>query len=545
MADEPAHEPLHARFRGTRWPGLIWAVPVAAALIVGWLGIDAFSKRGPEVTVEFPTTGGIKPGNTVVKFRGVEVGHVTAVHLGKSLATMNVRLRLNGDMAGHLGRGTRFWIAGQNVSFTNLASLKTIVSGPYIAVAPENGPTVDHFTGLTRAPTVNPDRKGITVTITAARKGNLASGAGVFYNQFRIGTVRHIAMDKDGAHFTIHAFIQDRYAHLITTRSRFWNAGGVQMKTGGNGPRLSLQSIPALVSGALGVETPEGGVPAGSNTHFRLYPSETAARDAPGPHAVSYRAVLAGGPGGLEVGAPVMLEGVKAGAVTKIAMSFDPKAGRLETQVRFALDPSEIPLAGPAHWNLKSPRPQMDSMLSALIDEGLRARISRATPLIGQQQLALAMIKGATPATLGTGTIPTIPATPGSSVSHIMDTVSDVLANLHDASQQLAALSQAPQTKKMLQNLANSTAEIAEITRTTRGELPHLLADLRRTTNEADAALRAAHGLLASEGGAANAPESQTLPHTLYELSRAARALRELTDYLTAHPNALILGKER
>ncbi|MGC8528498.1 MlaD family protein, partial [Acidiphilium sp.] len=131
MADPDAPE---ARFRGTRWPGLIWAVPVAAALIVAWLGVAALATRGPEVVVTFPITGGIRPGGTDVTYRGATVGHVVSVHLDASLAAMKVRLRFDPDMDGHLGRGTRYWIAGRHVSFGNLASLKSVIAGPHIAV---------------------------------------------------------------------------------------------------------------------------------------------------------------------------------------------------------------------------------------------------------------------------------------------------------------------------------------------------------------------------------------------------------------------------
>ena len=40
-----------------------------------------------------------------------------------------------------------------------------------------------------------------------------------------------------------------------------------------------------------------------------------------------------------------------------------------------------------------------------------------------------------------------------------------------------------------------------------------------------------------------NQPDTESLGNTLYELSRAARSLRELADYLDRHPEALIHGK--
>jgi paraquat-inducible protein B len=37
-------------------------------------------------------------------------------------------------------------------------------------------------------------------------------------------------------------------------------------------------------------------------------------------------------------------------------------------------------------------------------------------------------------------------------------------------------------------------------------------------------------------------PEAAGLPETLYEVSRAARSLRELSSFLDQHPQALLAG---
>ena len=41
-------------------------------------------------------------------------------------------MRFEPYMAGHLGKGTRYWIGGESVSFSNLRSLKSLISGPLI-----------------------------------------------------------------------------------------------------------------------------------------------------------------------------------------------------------------------------------------------------------------------------------------------------------------------------------------------------------------------------------------------------------------------------
>lgn len=538
-------QPLHARFRGTRWPGLIWAVPVAAAAIVLWLGLEAALQRGPEISVVFPTTGGLKAGTTKVEYRGMTVGHVDSIRILPSLDRIKVSLRFENAMKGHLGRGTVFWIGGRTIALSNLSSIKSLISGPYIGVAPQSGHTVNHFTGLAHEPVLHAGETGLAFILHADRPGNLSRGAGIYYNHFKIGKVVRVAMDHDGQHFTIDGFVQQKYANLISTRSRFWNAGGVSVKTGGSGPRLMLQSIPALVSGAVGVETRPGGKPAKPNAAFRLYGSESTARQAPGPYAVRYHVVLAGGPHGLAKGAVVTLEGSRAGTVTRVAPRYDFAAGRFRTDVRLALEPADIPLAPPAHWNLADPAPQMNAMLSRLIARGLRARMAQQTPVIGGKSIALDIVAHAPKAALGAGSPPEIPSAPGNSINRIMAQVSGILADIHSATSRIAAVSRSPRTKRTLERLDRTITHVDAITRTANAQMPQLLANLRRATAQADAAIRDARGLIARNGNAANAPESSTLPRALYELSRAARSLRELTDYLSGHPNAVIFGKGR
>lgn len=540
MTDQ--QDPVIARFRKARWPGLIWAVPIIALIIVGWLGVSAYLRRGPMVTVTFPISGGLDEGSTV-EYRGLVVGHVVDVRVGKSLSQMQVDIRFESTMKGHLGKGTLFWIAGRQVSITDLSSLKSVIAGPYIDILPHDGPTDGQVVGLGSSPVVNPELAGINVVISAAHKGNLSPGAGIFYGGFRIGTVENVAMIPNGSSFIINAFIEAPYTHLLSNNSRFWDADGVQLETSGGEPRISFLSLGALVSGALGVSTPMGGKALAAGDAFVLYANESLAASAPGPDAVLYRTVISGGPSGLVAGAPVTLEGEQIGDVQQVTMAFNQATGSMETTVELQLDPARIPLSGGATWNLADPRPQMDQMLAHLIAHGLRARLAQSVPMIGQEELALVIMPDAASATLMPGAIPMIPAIAGDSTATLMAQVSDVMANLKTASAQLAALSKSPQTRHTLEHLSQTATNIAAITQTTRQQMPALLADMRAATAQADQALQAAHALLAANGGDAATPQAQTLPRALYELTRAATALRELTNELQAHPNALIFGR--
>lgn len=541
-----------AQNRKPRWPGLIWAVPVAALAIVGWLALRSYLDQGPTVTVEFPTTGGIKADHTVVKYRGVTVGQVTGTRLAKSLQKMSITLRFDPYMAGHLGKGTRYWIAGKEVNFSDLSSLKSIISGPYIGIDPHPGVTVHKVLGLSEEPVLKSEPKGLTLILHSNSFDAVQRAAPIFYRGMQIGEVRGKAQAPNGDSFRIYAFISQKYLHLINARSRFWNAGNIRFHLLGKDSGLHLPPDNAIFSGAISVTTPESGAPATEDMDFPLYPSAEAARWAPSKDAVHYTVTMPGGSQGLDAGAAVLLEGSRVGSVTQVHMGYDPRHHVLETLVDLVVEPQSIPLSE-GSWN--HPRQQMDAMFRALIARGLRAELSQNPPLVGSPEISLVMLHRPSPAQLGAGNPARIPFVAGGSLAGTLDQVNGILREIHAlplseiaknlqvTTHRIAALSQSKKTQETLQHLAAATRHLDAILAAGQKQLPGTLQHLHAASEEAQHALQSIHGLLAANGSAGNAPESTTLPRTLYELSRAAASLRSLSDYLDSHPNALLIGK--
>ena len=62
--------------RKTLLSALIWSLPMAAFIIVAYLGIQWVVERGEVVTVTFKSSGGARIGETKVTYQGVEAGHL-------------------------------------------------------------------------------------------------------------------------------------------------------------------------------------------------------------------------------------------------------------------------------------------------------------------------------------------------------------------------------------------------------------------------------------------------------------------------------------
>ena len=98
-------------------------------------------------------------------------------------------------------------------------------------------------------------------------------------------------------------------------------------------------------------------------------------------------------------------------------------------------------------------------------------------------------------------------------------------------------------TEASIQNLINKL---------NRMPLPEIGENLRRTLANLDVTLTTARGTLMSAHSTIdnanalvepNSAQAQELDATLQEVSRAARSVRVLADYLDRHPEALLRGK--
>ena len=543
-----------ADYHSSRWPGWIWSVPIAAIGIAIWLGIRSFASTGPEVTVVFPQVANIKAGDTMVKFQNLVVGQVEAVKLEKDLRHIRVKLNLHADMAGHLGKGTRFWISGGKPSLSNLSSIRSIISGPSIGIQPAPGRAHSTYQGLAEKPVLSFGEEGTSYVLHTDKLGSVQRGTPIYYLGQEVGTVRDTHMVK-GQSFDITAFIDKPYNEFVHAGTRFWSAGAVSLETGGTGPSLQFQSIPSLIEGAIDFATPQGaaqGPVSKSGDGFTLYSGKNAALYARGPDTVLYRLQFPSSSGSLAAHAAVTFQGTRIGSVVRSTLFYNPSTGDAGIDAVIGIDPSRITLAAKDKWT--NPRAQMDAMLNRLLSQGMRATLVSSPPVIGSDTVALRLAHD-TPAKLGSGTIPEIPTTAGGGVSGIMAKANDIVnkinqmplpriaSNLDETASHVAALTSSPALGETLDNAARTTQHLDHMTHDMEYRIPGMLTQLRLALDKTTDALTSTQRLLASGSSSLSSPEAAGLPRTLYEVQRAARSLRALTDFLDRHPAALISGR--
>jgi paraquat-inducible protein B len=244
---------------------------------------------------------------------------------------------------------------------------------------------------------------------------------------------------------------------------------------------------------------------------------------------------------GLDIGAPLMLSGVKIGSVTDIQLQM--KAADLSERVYVLaeIEPDRIVTIG------EKERTSMEGY-KALIDKGLRAQLQSLSFVTGKLMVSLAYNPD-TPATLRGGVekgvfeIPTIPST----MEQIERTLAnidfeEIFDNLSEAVKGLGDVAKSDEIKDSIRSLNKTIKDADKLIVNVDKEIEPLIESVRNLSDNASATLEQAEKTLSFKEGETAALAFE-VKNALREFSEAARAIRLLADYLERHPEALLKGK--
>ena len=264
-----------ARVSRGGWGAAVWVVPLVAALVAGYLIFDHVREFGPEITIRFRDGSGIKVAQTPIRYRGVQVGEVTAVGLSEDRRHVEVKARLQRSASSIASEGAVFWIVRPEVGVGNITGLATVLSGPEIQVLPGSGEKLTEFNGLESAPAAL-ELKGLKIVVRTSHLGSLQRGSPVYYRGVEVGVVQEATLAPDAATVHVHVLIQRRYAQLVRANSVFWNVSGVSMSGGlFKGVELKLESLRSLAAGGISFATPNASArSAWDGDTFSLQPVE-------------------------------------------------------------------------------------------------------------------------------------------------------------------------------------------------------------------------------------------------------------------------------
>jgi paraquat-inducible protein B len=527
----PSEEELPApAIQNRRWiPRLVWVVPIVAAVIGISLLIKNLEGAGPRITISFLSGEGVQVGKTLVKYRDVTVGRVSAVVLSPDHQTVLVSADLSKDAASLLEADTQFWIVRPRFGVGSVSGLDTLLSGVYIGMKTGTATLRErHFVGLENPPALSHGPRGRELQLHAARAGSLAIGAPVYFRQFQVGRVIDENLLPDGS-TRVSVFVDAPYDGFVKPVTRFWNASGIDVRLGADGLNVQTESLAAVLAGGLAFDDgPTEIVPvaAGILGDFTLYKNETEAMAPPDgePHYVRMRFSQA--LRGLEVGAPVEFVGVNIGSVVAVDLGYEPSDKSFPVIVTAKLYPRRM---GQAYEALAAQGKTesvetLAAFVGTLVNRGLRAQPRSASLLTGKLYIALDFLPARPRAAFDASIRPLELPTVNGSFQELEANVGRLVQKVNDL----------PLDK------------IAADLHTDLQDLHETLSELHtRVLPTAVDTLSALHGTLDSVDRTLDveSPLQRGLTETLSESRSTLQAVRELADYLDRHPEALLRGR--
>jgi paraquat-inducible protein B len=261
-----------ARVRRRRVFRLIWIVPAMALAVAAYLVFHRWQDYGPQINVSFADGGGMRVGQTPLRYRGVQVGEVTGVYLSNDEKRAVVRIRLTRSGAGLAREGSQFWIVRPRVGLGQVTGLTTVLSGPELNVQPAkpDAPTQTEFVGLDNPPTTTIEG-GLKIVLRGEHP-KMRVDAPVYYRGVEVGVVQKIDLAPNALSGDVHVVIYPRFAPLVREGSAFWDVSGVNIKAGLlKGLDIELESLRTFLSGGIEFATPPGTPRAKPGTVFFLY----------------------------------------------------------------------------------------------------------------------------------------------------------------------------------------------------------------------------------------------------------------------------------
>lgn len=244
-----AREPQRAPVRKNYWPW-IWAVPIAAIGVIGWLLLRHLSQGGTDITIALSQADGVS-NQTNVMFRGVKIGNVTGLELAKDQKSVVADVHMESSVDNDMVSGSRFYLENAKPTLTDLSSLKSVISGPTLVMVPGTGAPSQHFTAIMGSP---PEPLTSPVTYAASFSGDvgaLKAGDPVTFRGFNVGQIRNVSLTSDvaAARVTTTALITLDAARFHLDNGDRTSAGLSTLlgKLVGQGLRARLAQNPPLV----------------------------------------------------------------------------------------------------------------------------------------------------------------------------------------------------------------------------------------------------------------------------------------------------------
>ncbi len=238
------------------------------------------AKVGINVNIKFESAIGLEEGVTEVKYDAFKIGIVKKISYKKTGKSVVAEVMFDPRAEELLKQGTRFWLDKPKFSLADFSGLSSLLQGRHIKMQLGEGKPSRDFKALTKPPLILSGDKGVHLVLKANSLDSIEYGSPVLYKKIQVGQVHDFKLSKKGDEVLIYVHISERYKHLVSKQSRFWNASGVRVSVGTQGLDVQTGTVGTLLSGGVEFITPKLGTRKIKNGRiYTLYKNKDQATD--------------------------------------------------------------------------------------------------------------------------------------------------------------------------------------------------------------------------------------------------------------------------
>ncbi len=529
---------------------IVWIIPILAAVVAIGIVVQRVLSEGPTIYIIFKSAQGIEAGKTFIKYKDVNIGLVTAVELSENYGRVVVKAKVAKHAGGLMVADAKFWIVEPRISLSGVSGLNTLLSGNYIGFqAGTSTESQRSFLGLDVPPAVT-DEKGRKFVLKAPTLGSLGVGSPIYYRQIAVGRVTGYNLAPDGKSVEVGIFVVSPYDRYVTSETRFWNASGVDITLGADGVDVKTESLAALIAGGVAFDVPDflaPGTEVPADTAFTLYRTQIVAMKQPDPVERRFVLYFNESVRGLSVGAPVTLYGLPVGEVTSVGLDFDRATLKFRPRVLITFFPERVVAqlsqqqkAGAGkEISQVSGEARMKVLRRIVEEQGMRAQLRTGSLITGEMYVAFEYFPKAPRVKIDTTKDPLeLPVVPGGLAS-LEAKLGSILTKIDNMPLDAIGVDVRTAIETLTTTLKDADTLIKRVDVQWVPEGTKTLEALHQAITDADRALVNADTTFFGK----DSPAPQDLRDTLQEVTRAARGVRILVDYLERHPEMLIRGK--
>lgn len=302
----------------------------------------------------------------------IEVGLVDGVGTGSDKHEVYMDALIDNQYAHLIKANNRFFVTGSATAELTESGLsvtvppaKQLLTGSISFVSEGQAkvqPTYQLFQSKSLAELAKLNHTGSkTITLFASELPPISKGSPVLYRNLEVGTISQFQLSDGGV--KIQAKIENRYTHLITEQTVFWNRSGVEVDASLAGVNITAAPMKTLIQGGIAFDSLPG-IDNKIGSSWKLYENAKTARK-------FGRAIELTSSGDIEVakGTPIKYQGVTVGEVTLVVPNFKRKG--IEITARILPEYVEKVAVENSHFWLASPEIGLNGIknVSALLSK--------------------------------------------------------------------------------------------------------------------------------------------------------------------------------